>query len=151
MKIIFGYVFLACVVLLAGVTAAAQSNNNSLVQQVFDQTNQFRRSKGLPKLELRTELNNIAKKHSANMASGRVAFGHQGFAQRSAGASAAIQAIRSFAENVAYGAASAKEVMNLWKNSPGHRSNMLGHYRYTGIGTATDKHGQIYYTQVFGG
>ena len=151
MKIIFEYAFLACVVLLAGFTAAAQPGNHSLLQQVFDQTNQFRRSKGLSRLQLRDELNTIAQQHSENMAGGRVAFGHEGFAQRSAGASTAIHAIRSFAENVAYGPASAKEIMNMWKNSPGHRSNMLGHYRYTGIGIAADKQGQIFYTQVFGG
>lgn len=100
---------------------------------------------------MRNELNVIAQQHSANMASGRVAFGHNGFAKRNAMAGAIISQLNSFAENVAYGATSGNQVVSLWKSSSGHRRNMLGHYKYTGIGTAKDKHGQIFYTEVFAG
>ena len=57
--------------------------------------------------------------------------------------------MRTFAENVAYGANTAREVVTLWKNSPGHRRNMLGNFKYIGIGTAKDSKGQIYYTEIF--
>lgn len=83
------------------------------------------------------------------MARRRVAFGHTGFAKRNALAKNKIHSIRSFAENVAYGATSGKEVVTMWKNSSGHRRNMLGNYKYIGIGIAKDSHGRIYYTQVF--
>jgi uncharacterized protein YkwD len=53
------------------------------------------------------------------------------------------------AENVAYGATTAKEVVSMWKGSSGHRKNMLGNYKYIGIGTARDKRGAIYYTEIF--
>ena len=97
------------------------------------------------------DLNAIAQKHSEDMARGRVGFGHGGFNQRSAMANKAIKHIHSFAENVAYGATTGKQVVTLWKNSPGHRRNMLGHYKYIGIGIAKDRQGRIYYTQVFAG
>ncbi len=127
------------------------NNNANLVNDVLSQTNQFRKSKGLPVLMIRQELNAIAQKHSADMASGRAGFGHGGFAQRNAKANREIKGLHSFAENVAYGASSGREVVTLWKNSSGHRRNMLGHYKYIGIGTAKDRHGRIFYTQVFAG
>ena len=52
-------------------------------------------------------------------------------------------------ENVAYGASTAKEAFTIWKNSSAHRKNMLGNYKYIGIGTARNKRGVIYYTEIF--
>ena len=124
-------------------------DNTSLVTDVLKQTNQFRKSQGLPVLIIKQELNQIAQKHSKDMASGRVAFGHDGFGDRQAKAGQEIKGMRTFAENVAYGANTAQEVVTLWKNSPGHRRNMLGNFKYIGIGTATDSKGQIYYTEIF--
>jgi uncharacterized protein YkwD len=120
-----------------------------LVDDVLEQTNKFRKSKGLPALIMNDDLNEIAQKHSARMASGSTAFGHSGFNQREKEAKKKISSVRAFGENVAYGATSGKEVVNMWKNSPGHRRNILGDYKYIGIGTAKDKRGYIYFTQVF--
>jgi len=124
-------------------------DSNGLVNDVLDQTNQFRKSKRLPALQMNDDLNDIARKHSENMAKGRVGFGHSGFNQREKDAKKKIDGIHAFAENVLYGANTGKEAVNLWKNSSGHRRNMLGNYKYIGIGTAKDKQGRIYYTQVF--
>jgi uncharacterized protein YkwD len=85
------------------------------------------------------------------MASGRVGFGHDGFAKRNAIAGKMIRPLSSFAENVAYGPTSAGQVITIWKNSSEHRRNMLGHYKYIGIGVAKDKQGSLYYTQFFAG
>jgi uncharacterized protein YkwD len=62
-----------------------------------------------------------------------------------------IRGLHVFAENVAFGASSGLQVVTMWKNSSGHRRNMLGPYKYIGIGIAKDKHGQIFYTEVFAG
>lgn len=140
-----------CLSLFVCLISFSPDNNNNLVTEVLSQTNQFRKSQGLPELLIREELNNIAQKHSGDMASGRVGFGHAGFEKRNAKANKEIKGLHSFAENVAYGATSAKEVVTLWKNSAGHRRNMLGRYKYIGIGTAKDREGRIYYTEVFGG
>ncbi|MCW3089773.1 MAG: hypothetical protein JWP81_842 [Ferruginibacter sp.] len=132
-------------------TSFSPNNDAGIVQDVLSQTNQFRSSKGLDALIMVKELNAIAQKHSADMANGRVGFGHTGFEKRNALAGKTIKPFHSFAENVAYGARTGKEVVTMWKNSSGHRRNMLGQYKYIGIGIATNSRGQIFYTQVFAG
>ncbi len=124
------------------------SSNNKIEDDVLTYTNLFRSSKGLNPLTANKVLNVIAQQHSANMASGKVKFGHDGFAKRNAAASKQLS-IRSFAENVAYGVTTGEAAVNLWKNSDGHRNNMMGNFSKIGIGVAKDKQGRIYYTQVF--
>jgi len=142
---------LSFLLLLASLTSFSPDRDSNLIDDVLSQTNKFRRSKGLPALIINEELNAIAQKHSANMARGKVGFGHGGFSKRNKMASKVIQPLNKFAENVAYGATSGKEVVTMWKNSSGHRRNMLGRYKYIGIGTAKDRQGHIYYTQLFAG
>jgi uncharacterized protein YkwD len=149
MKRIFLYTVVFCLPLFMAIMSFMPPDSNGLVDGVLVQTNQFRKSQGLPGLVMRDELNKIAKKHSLDMASGRVPFGHQGFGDRDAQAKKVILGIHGFAENVASGQLTSVEVVNLWKNSPGHRRNMVGAYKYVGIGTATDKQGIIYFTQIF--
>ncbi len=151
MKRTFLFVTLTCFTLFISFISFSPASHSRLIDDVLSQTNKFRRSKGLPALIIREELNAIAQKHSADMARGRVGFGHGGFAKRNALAKKKINPLNNFAENVAYGATSGKEVVTMWKNSSGHRRNMLGRYKYIGIGTAKDKRGHIFYTQVFGG
>ena len=142
---------------LVGITAFFCLNSfvaddqRGLVKDVFTETNQFRKSQGLVLLIMQEDLNLIAQKHSEDMASGRVAFGHDGFDKRYVLAGNKITDMHGFAENVALGPVSGKEVVTMWKNSSGHRANMMGQYRFIGIGIAKDKDGSIYYTQVFGG
>jgi len=120
-----------------------------LKNDILTYTNQFRQSRGLPPLVMQEELNALALSHSTDMAKRRVGFGHDGFDRRETQAFKKITTARSFAENVAYGASTGQEVVNMWKSSAGHRKNMLGKFRYIGIGTARDKAGIIYYTEVF--
>ena len=121
-----------------------------LAEDVLKYTNQFRKSKGLKALEMRDDLNAIARKHSENMASGRCSFGHSGYDLRVSKVKKTIKPCDgNVAENVAYGATNAKEAIDIWKNSSGHRKNMLGDYKYIGIGTARNRKGVIYYTQIF--
>ncbi len=126
----------------------AASPKENLTDDVLKYTNQFRRSKGLPALEMRNDLNAIAKKHSEDMASGRKSFGHTGYDKRVSQIKKVFGSCTT-AENVAYGATDGKDAVNVWKNSSGHRKNMLGNYKYIGIGTARNKRGVIYYTQIF--
>jgi len=144
-------VTIACLGLLVGLISFSPEKESSLVQDVLSQTNQFRRSKSLPELIINNDLNAIAQKHSSDMARGHVGFGHQGFEKRNVAASKKIKPMKNFGENVAFGASTGKEVVTMWKNSSGHRKNMLGRFKYIGIGTAKDRKGRIYYTQVFAG
>ena len=75
---------LTCLILFIGFNSFCFDKNAILVQDILTQTNQFRKSKGLPALTIKNELNSLAQKHSADMASGRIGFGHGGFAKRNA-------------------------------------------------------------------
>ena len=99
---------------------------------------------------MRDDLNAIARKHSEDMASGRCRFGHDGYNIRVSKIKKMIKPCDGFiGENVAYGARTGKEAFDIWKNSKAHRANMLGDYEYIGIGTASNRKGVIYYTQIF--
>ena len=120
------------------------------VEDVLKYTNQFRKSKGLKTLEMRDDLNAIARKHSNDMASGRCSFGHDGYDLRVSKIKKTIKPCDgNIGENVAFGASNGKEAVDVWKNSSAHRKNMLGDYKYIGIGTARNRQGVIYYTQIF--
>ena len=151
MKHYFLITFLISLLLITGLSSFAPGETNNLDKDVLVETNTFRKSNGKADLQMNADLNAIAEQHSINMANGKVAFGHAGFEKRNKLASSGSIHISSFAENVAFGAPTAKEVVIMWKNSPGHRTNMLGNYKYIGVGTARDKNGRIFYTQVFAG
>ena len=121
----------------------------NLREDVLKYTNQLRQAKGLAPLEIREDLNELALKHSTDMAKGKTSFGHDGFDTRRQAVHKFLPGMNAFAENVAYGATTAREVVNMWNKSSGHRRNMLGNYRYIGIGIAADSDGVLYYTQVF--
>ena len=130
------------------VFSAAVSPTNQLANDVLKYTNEYRRSKGLKELIMKDDLNSLARKHSEDMASGRLSLGHSGYDQRAAKVKK-IYGTWMVAENVASGARDAKDVFSIWKKSSGHRKNMLGNYKYIGIGTAKNKRGVIYYTEIF--
>jgi len=136
---------IACFLLLSAVTFFPGGLND----EVLKYTNQFRKSKHLPALEIREDMNAIARKHSEDMAKGKCGFGHAGYHQRELQVRKVIKLEYGMAENVAYGATTGKQVVSMWKGSSGHRKNMLGNYKYIGIGTARDKRGAIYYTEIF--
>ena len=138
-------IILMCIPFLFISATAPESN---LADDVLKYTNQFRKSKGLAPLEMRSDLNAIARKHSEAMANGRIKFGHSGYDKRTTQIKKIFGTCRT-AENVAYGAVDGKDAVNTWKSSTGHRKNMLGDYKYIGIGTARNKRGVIYYTQLF--
>ncbi|HXR82928.1 MAG TPA: CAP domain-containing protein [Hanamia sp.] len=138
-----------CILFITTQEVFSFDRNKNIIEDILIQTNNFRKSKGLSKLVMRNDLNAIARQHSVDMAKGKVGFGHTGFGERNAMAKKRIKQMHAFAENVAYGAASGKEVVNMWEHSAGHRRNLLGQYKYIGIGIAKDKYGRIFYTQVF--
>ena len=140
-----------CILFFISLNSFSPAGNAGIVGDILIHTNQFRKSKSLEVLIMQHDLNAIAQKHSADMASERVGFGHGGFEKRTILAGKKIRSMHSFAENVAYGATSGKQAVTIWKNSSGHRRNMLGRFKYIGIGVAKDKRGRIYYTQIFAG
>ena len=143
------FLSLALVAFFSALVSFIPATDSDLNNEILSYTNNYRQSNSRTVLTMRDDLNGIAQKHSSDMAKGKVPFGHTGFDDRDAKARKLLPGMTKFAENVAYGANSAKEVFTMWKNSSGHRKNMLGDYKYIGIGTATDKKGTTYFTQVF--
>lgn len=127
------------------VEVAASGMEASILQYVND----HRRSKGLASLQRLPIVDQQSAEHSRNMATGKTAFGHDGFEKRIETIKKSVGWISASSENVAYGKLSAKEVVKGWLNSPGHKKNIEGNYRYTGIGFYKDKKGVIFFTQIF--
>ena len=83
------------------------------------------------------------------MATGKTPLGHDGFNSRIQRISSQLGKVNRSAENVAYGSRTAKDVVNGWLSSPGHRQNIEGDFNLTGIGVARNSRGEFYFTQLF--
>jgi uncharacterized protein YkwD len=125
------------------------SSNKDFIADILKYVNEHRRSIGLNALTMNDVICKEAETHSKNMASGRVPFSHNGFDGRTSRIKAKLKNVNAWAENVAFGPATARDVVDLWLNSPGHRKNIEGSYNLTGIGIAQGKDGTLYYTQIF--
>ena len=84
--------------------------------------NEFRNRNGLPQLEFRSELNDIAATRAEEIATD---FSHDGIKQYNLGENIAM---------LAYSSDGPQQLLQLWADSPRHRANMLsGSYSFTGF------------------
>ena len=123
-------------------TASEKTN----VNEVFSQLNQYRISKGLRALAYDTKLETAIQGHSIheNLHS---FFDHNApeSVVSSPSARASLCGTSYAGENIAKGATSPTAVMNLWKNSSGHNSNMLNSsFTRVGIGYHNGYWGQLF-------
>ncbi|MBL7973449.1 MAG: CAP domain-containing protein [Candidatus Kapabacteria bacterium] len=135
----------------ATIAYAAKPNIKAIEQEVLERINAYRLEQGLQPLVLNSTVSEIARKHSANMASGKVAFGHDGFLKRDEKIRAKLVGILKTGENVAWGKnVTVQRIVEDWIASPHHHENIVEpNYRETGIGVAVARNGRIYYTQLF--
>jgi len=122
---------------------------DTLGASIFNYVNKDRKAKGLPPLHLNADESAIATRHSRDMASGAVPFGHEGAAAREKAIRSKLGSLLAFGENVAYGQQSAKEVVGNWLLSQQHKENIEGNFTQTGIGWAKDANGVLYFTEIF--
>ena len=130
---------------------AAAATAAALELYVHELVNGHRATLGLKPLALIPEISDIARVHSRDMATGRVAFSHVGFDGRGAEISKSIP-YRTFAENVAmnYGLRTpGATAVSGWLQSPGHRRNIEGSFDLTGIGIVRSEDGTYFFTQLF--
>ena len=120
----------------------------NLENQVFELVNKHRIATGLQELKPNSFIVEQARSHSMRMASGAVAFGHDGFDTRFDALKVKLKATNG-AENVALGYTTPQAVVTSWLNSSGHKTNIEGKYTVSGIGIAKSKEGKYYYTQLF--
>ncbi|MGB9746355.1 MAG: CAP domain-containing protein [Bacteroidales bacterium] len=114
-----------------------------------EQVNEHRTGLGLPAFSVNPSLRDLARKHSYNMASGKIHFGHGGF-QSQANLILKKPGNGNVGENIAMSSDDAEyTVDSLWLLSPGHKSNIEGIWSFTGIGVCTGNDGYCYYTRLF--
>jgi uncharacterized protein YkwD len=128
---------------------------------VFEMTNQLRRAKGLAPLSQDYELRNLARAHSDDMLVRRF-FDHttpDGVSFDVRLADRYRHRVRVMGENIWYASGYnpgkihqiAKEILDDWMSSPGHRANLLDpDFTHLGVGVSARK-GTIRATQEFVG
>lgn len=124
----------------------ARAQTSDITDQEWDLAALINRSRfdaGLEPLVVRADVRAIARTWSTTMAAtGRLTHNPLMFSQ----VRAALPAANSAGENIAR-ASDAARVHQLWTESAPHRANMLGAYRYLGVGAA----GGLWATAVFVG
>ena len=128
--------------------ASYETRLDMMETQILQFVNEDRKQHGLSPLEMNAFESSLASKHSHDMATGKVKFGHDGFNSRAKAIQKAVGS-NEVGENVASGPMTAREVVDGWLNSPGHKKNIEGDFTLTGIGYASDKKGNIFFTQIF--
>ena len=121
----------------------------AISREILFYVNEFRRSKGLSALQGNSYISSVALGHSRDMLTGRSPFGHDGFRRRIDRITHELGRLHVAAENVASGPMGAREVVDGWLKSPGHRRNIIGDFRLTGIGVAEAANGMVYFTEIF--
>jgi uncharacterized protein YkwD len=128
----------------------ANVNITKAKQTIAALVNDYRKKKGLSKLEFVEEISAIARNHSKRMGDKKVAFGHGGFDDRYTQLKKIIKRIGGAGENVAFGNIPLQQIVDGWIiKSPNHRENMEEVFKLTGVGIYRDKKGTFYYTQIF--
>ncbi|MEI4768228.1 CAP domain-containing protein [Psychrobacillus sp. FJAT-51614] len=131
-------------------TANDTGKVSSTVQQVVDLTNQERAKQGLKALQIDTKLTQSAQAKSQDMKDKNY------FSHTSPTYGSPFDQMKSFGvaykaagENIAMGQRSAKEVVDGWMNSPGHRENIMNP-SYTHIGVGLSDSGYYWTQQLIG-
>ena len=166
-------VFLSSIGLAISVSVTA-AIADELEHYVHRLVNEHRVAQGLKPLSFNSEISAIARRHSRDMATGRVGYGHEGFETRRQAVATTIP-LRRFGENVAWSQASgvdgilgegpqhgregvvstsqvsvANYIVEGWLSSPPHRKNIESpDYELTGVGVAQGPGGEYYFTQLF--
>ncbi len=145
---------LALAAMLAGGAQAdcpLPSGGAAAVAEVLQRTNTFRLTRARGKLSHSQALTEAAQKQACFMARTRE-MSHSGAGGSTVGDRVSAEGYRwgFVAENVAAGHPSGRAVFTGWRNSPGHRQNMLApEARDIGIGIA-QADGTLYWAMVLG-
>jgi len=118
--------------------------------EILELTNKFRSESMLQPLAWHKGLAGIAKRHATLVAEGRAHFSHEGAQERFA---ACGTKCTNVAENLArsdgFNRLDLPEAaVNGWRDSEGHRRNLLGPFDHCGIGWAASDTGTIFVTQL---
>lgn len=115
---------------------------SNFIERVDALHNVERTKRNLPPLERLESLDAIAQRHADDMARKRK-MSHDGFIRRCEEIRILIDG-SACSENVAWNQQTPEQLMKSWMDSKGHRNNILGPYRYIGVGGANK-----YYCVIF--
>lgn len=124
----------------------------ALENRFFDYTNVVRINSGIQALEKHEDLKKLAKEHSLDMAS-KSYFSHRDFKGQSFESRFfANTRMNKGGENIANCSYLPGQAVLALYNSEGHRNNILGDFKYLGVGVAVNikDNYKTYYTQNFG-
>ncbi len=119
----------------------------AIEEEIFQLVNTHRVSIGKAPLAINTLATELAEEHTHYMIA-QNDISHDYFDERSDRLFDEEKASRT-GENVAYGQQSAKDVMEAWINSSGHRANIEGDFTHIGISAIKNNSGVYYFTQIF--
>ncbi len=127
------------------------SGLSSIELEVVRLVNIERQKEGLKPLVASSEISNVARKKSEDMASKNY------FSHTSPTYGSPFDMMKSFGikyntagENIAKGQLSAKSVVTAWMNSSGHRANIMNpSFNKIGVGHYRSSNGTNYWTQMF--
>jgi uncharacterized protein YkwD len=129
------------------------ATTEQIENQIFEKVNAYRKSKNLSELAINAIMVKLARKHSKDMADGKVSFGHDGFSERMARIRKKIKNVSMGGENVYECSGNyddlANEAFTGWLQSRGHKQNIEGQFDLTGIGVVKSPEGDYYFTQIF--
>ncbi len=117
-------------------------------QQLLDAHNKMRRNNSRASLVIDTRLQAAAQKHADDMNRGNF-MSHEGSDGSSVWQRMNRESFQfsSGGENVALGEQTVDEVMTKWKNSAGHRSNILGDFKVCGLARSGDAWCSVFGTE----
>lgn len=126
-------------------------DRKNLAQEILDLTNEYRRENGLEPLKRHKGLEGVAYRHATAMSFARAPFSHHGAPERFA---ACGTRCTNVAENLARSEGFGRETLpeaavTGWRESEGHRRNLLGPFDACGIGFAVADNGVFFITQLF--
>jgi uncharacterized protein YkwD len=152
-KTLFSFFFIFAFLLLGDNNGADPSEwkPEDLEQEIYRLVNQYRTKEGFSGLKWSEEIARECRIHSRSMASAKIQLSHDGFNARMVRIKKKVDFLRG-AENVAFNERvkdPAREAIETWLKSSGHRANIEGEYDMTGVGIAKNKEGRYYFTQVF--
>ncbi len=119
----------------------------SVEENILQLVNAHRVSLGKETLNTNILATQLAKEHNLFMI-GQREISHDNFDDR-ADRLFDEEKANNVGENVAAKQKSAKDVMDAWLNSQGHRENIEGNFTHIGISAIKNDVGQYYYTQLF--
>ncbi len=132
-------------------TGSSNTAVSSYEQKVVELVNVERQKAGLSSLTLDSNISNVARTKSKDMADNNY-FAHQSPTYGSAGDMLRKSGINwsAWGENIASGQRTPEAVVTAWMNSPGHKANIMStNFSKIGVGYVTNSNGTPYWTQMF--